>query len=618
MHKSSAILAALLGAAFSACAQTPAPTQSAATPIKGETVTLVVLGTATPVPLAESTRSVDVLPLEPMQLIAESPQDVIRQNPSLFLEERGGGGGQADVVIQGGSFAQTLVLVNSFRINDAQTAHHNLDLPVPMEAMDQIQVLPGAGSTLHGVDALSGVIDLLTAAPQHNSLRLRLGEGSFQSNEESVLGALVRKQWSARVTADRNFSLGFIADRDYRNMNGSAESWVSSRLGITDLLFATSDRSFGAAGFYGNYPSWERTKSFFAGVRQDLGSHTSAAFGYRRHTDEFILFRSSPAIYENNHIDSSWQASLRRTVTVAKTSALLAGLEADGDRIHSNNLGLHARNRGAGYIDFDLRPAAGRFSLSLGAREEIFSGGRAVFSPQLAASFRAASNLKLHAAIGYGFRIPTYTDLYYASPATLGNPALKPESAWSSSGGFTFASKKLAFSATGFYSRQHATIDYLKAAFLPNPWLPASCTAANTWCAANIDGLSFAGAETYVQWNPTGSQSIRLAWTTLSGGQEALHGLQSQYVSNYPVNNAQAGWTVRLPRSITIENQVQVANRYQSTPYPVWNVNAARETGRLRPYIRLSNLSNTGYQEIAGVPMPSRTIMGGFVLQLGD
>jgi outer membrane receptor protein involved in Fe transport len=86
-------------------------------------------------------------------------------------------------------------------------------------------------------------------------------------------------------------------------------------------------------------------------------------------------------------------------------------------------LGVHARNRGAGYVDLDLRPAKQRWSLSVGAREEIFSGGaQAVFSPELAGSLRVAKNLKLRASGGYGFRIPTYTDLYYSDPSTLGNP----------------------------------------------------------------------------------------------------------------------------------------------------------------------------------------------------
>jgi iron complex outermembrane receptor protein len=41
------------------------------------------------------------------------------------------------------------------------------------------------------------------------------------------------------------------------------------------------------------------------------------------------------------------------------------------------------------------------------------------------------------------------------------------------------------------------------------------------------------------------------------------------------------------------------------------------DSGRIRPFLRLSNLSNTGYQEITGVAMPSRSITGGFALQLG-
>ncbi len=96
-------------------------------------------------------------------------------------------------------------------------------------------------------------------------------------------------------------------------MDASAESWSGTRLGITDLLVASSDRSFGANQFYGPYNSWERTKGWFASARQELGSHTVAAFGYRRHTDDFALFRNDPAAYENNHIDGSWQGSLRGT-----------------------------------------------------------------------------------------------------------------------------------------------------------------------------------------------------------------------------------------------------------------------------------------------------------------
>jgi len=605
------------------------------------------------VPLTESQRSVDVLLVQGQSLAAESAQDFLREDSSIFLEERGSGGGQADIVMRGGSFEQTLVLINGFRINDAQASHHNLDLPVPLDAIDSIQSLEGAGSSLHGVDALSGVVDFLTAAPDHDSLFLRAGEGSFQSNEETLVGGATRGPWSGRVAAERVFSTGFTAtpgytaptytgtcspqqcqnDRDYRNMDASAESWIGSRLGVTDLLFASSDRSFGANQFYGAYNSWERTKGWFAAARQELGSKTVVSFGYRRHTDDFVLWRNDPAGYENNHIDGSWQGSLRQTLTVRKDSVLLMGLEADGDSINSFNLsnlnpsgvversfalGIHARNRGAGYVDLDLRPAKRRWSLSIGAREEIFSGGaRAAFSPELAGSLRVAKSLKLRASGGYGFRIPTYTDLYYSDPSTLGNAKLKPESAWTGDAGVDWApSSKLMLSATGFYSQQHDTIDYVKSATLPNPYLPAGCPA-NIWCADNLNGFGFSGVETRLTWIPKKSQTVRIAWTGVHGAQSALHGLQSEYVFNYPVQNIHASWSSALGRDFVLTNAVEIAQRYQQTVYPVWSATLTHDTGKLRPYLRFTNLSNTGYQEITGVNMPPRTIVGGVALQLG-
>ena len=303
----------LLAACAQAAGAQAAPAAQPA-PLPHPTETMVVLGSAVPVPLAESSASVVVLPVGDQTLTLESPQDLLRQDSSVFLEERGAGGGQADLVLRGGTFEQALVLVNGFRVNDSQTAHHDLDLPIPLDAMDSVEVLHGAGSTLHGADALSGVVDFLTAAPSATSLRLRAGDGSFGENEESLLGDLARKRWSSRLTANRSFSTGFMADRDYSNEDASSEGWVSSRLGISDLLFAVSDRSFGANQFYGPYNSWERTKGWFASGRQELCSRTVAAFGYRRHTDEFILLRNAPSVYENNHIDGSWQASLRHTL----------------------------------------------------------------------------------------------------------------------------------------------------------------------------------------------------------------------------------------------------------------------------------------------------------------
>ncbi len=573
----------------------------AVTPAK---TTVVVLGNPAPVTLGESNRSVVIMDTQEHPRAFQTVEDRLRTDASTYIEQRGAGGAQADISIRGTSFEQTLVLINGLRSNDAQTSHHNLDLPVPMDGMSAIEVLHGSGSTLYGSDAIGGVVDFITAAPETTALRLRTGVGSFGENDQAFTGSITGKKWSELVSGERNFSTGFIPDRDYRNENGSSETRWKTGLGESDILLAGSDRAFGADQFYGNYDSWERTKGWFASIRQELGDKTSAAFGYRRHTDNFVLLRNDPAFYANQHVDQSWQGALRRSEHLGAKSSLFYGLEGDGDSIQSNNLGRHARNWGAGYLDADLQWK--RASITAGLRQEIISGGYHVTTPTLAGSYWLGSSVKLRAALGYGFRLPTYTDLYYSDPSTIGDPNLKPESAWNyEAGADWFVGSRSYLSFTGFYSRQHDTIDYVR----PN--------ANSPWQASNLTGLRYAGVESAWTWQPMHGEQFKFAWTLLSGAQQALHGLQSEYVFNYPVNNAVFEWTAEPLRGYMLHNRVGITQRYQMDAYPVWNVAISRERGHIHPYLQMSNLSNTGYQEIVGVPMPGRSFTGGVDVLLG-
>ncbi len=179
-----------------------------------------------------------------------------------------------------------------------------------------------------------------------------------------------------------------LNDRDYRNEDASAESWLGTRLGVTDLLFAGATARLGRTSFMAliTRGSEPRGGSRLRGRNWEARPKRRSDIGGTRMNS--CCCATIPAFYENNHIDGSWQGSLRRTENLQAGALLLMGLEADGDSIRSNNLGLHARNRGAGYVDVDLRPAKKRWSLSAGAREEIFSGGaQAVFSPETGGKF---------------------------------------------------------------------------------------------------------------------------------------------------------------------------------------------------------------------------------------
>jgi vitamin B12 transporter len=541
---------------------------------------------------------------------------MLRDDASVDLEQRGGGGVQTDVTIRGGSFEQVLVLLNGLRINDVETSHFNLDLPVPMEMIDTVNVLHGAGSTLYGSDAVSGVVDFETAKPPDGwLLRLRAGGGTHGEDDDAALAS-----WSGRIAGgkslsevvggERDFSDGFIADRDYRSEDASSETRFQSPLGISDVLLAGSDRRFGANQFYGNYDSWERTKGWFSAINQQIDDKTQASLAYRRHSDIFVLLRDDPAVYKNQHVDTSWQAAVRRKDDLPwNGAAVYYGLEEDADQINSTNLGQHGRNRGAGYADFELHGESWG-TISAGLREEVFGGGPVVTTPTVAGSAWVKRKVKLRASVESGFRQPTYTDLYYSDPTTLGNPNLKPESSWNYEGGADwYASERLTLTLTAFHSSLANAIDYVR------PY-PTTMTPSPLWQAENLNGVTFNGLESAMDWRPIAGQSFRLGLTTLQGSQSALNGLQSEYVFNYPIQNAVAEWVGRWKSGLLLRQRVRVVNRVDRGVSPIWDASAVYEGKRVEPYLQLTNLSNTDYQEIVGVQMPTRAIVAGVQVEL--
>jgi iron complex outermembrane receptor protein len=583
------------------------PQQSATVPPTKLVVhdSVQVTTTVEPLPFAESNRSVEELLPREMPIATDSVVDLLRSDPSLNIQARGAEGVQADLAIRGTTFEQSLILVNGLRVNDPETGHLNLDIPVPLDAISRVDILHGSGSTFYGSDAIGGAVNLLTSAPSPGlSLIVRSGAGNYGSLENHVRASYAAGPFAEQITGSRDQSDGFISDRNYASNAITGESWLKTKPGTTDILLAASDRPYGANLFYGPYPSWERTKAWLGSIQQQLGSRTAASFGYVRHTDEFVLFVAQPSIYENNHATSSYEGALRRADELGRNTTLSYGLEESGDTIHSNSLGQHARNQGAGYANLSLRSLR-RFSLSLGAREEVLSSQGSVFSPNAAAAFTLTRTIRLRASAGHGFRQPTYVDLYYSDPTTIGNATLKPESSWSFEGGadWTPANGRLTLTAAGFQLNETNAIDYAK--LLP-------LVVGEKWQAVNVPTLDITGAEASARIRLTAKQQLQLSYTANHSGNLPANYL-SEYAFNYAAQNAIFAYTGSLGQ-VTAHTQVNVVQKTTQPAYPLWDIDIARNTGAVRPYLRLLNISNTGYQEIPQVPMQGRTIMGGMQL----
>lgn len=565
--------------------------------------TVTVTTAIPPIPLSESNRSVFTLDTREQPLLYNNVTDYLRQDTTVNLQSRAPSGVQADLSIRGTTFEQSLVLLNGLRINDPETAHLNLDIPLPLNALSRVEVLHGSGSTYYGSDAIGGAVNLITERPIPDtrfSLIAKSGAGNYGSLENHLRADLSTPLLSEELTGSRDTSNGFMPDRNYSSNALASETWLSLlKPGTTDILLAGSDRPYGANQFYGPYDSWERTKGWFAALQQQLGQRTSASFAYRRHTDLFVLLLDRPNYYRNNHITSAWQGALRRADALGTNTTLSYGFEANGDSIHSTNLGVHARNQGAGYANLSLR-SLGRFSLSLGAREQVFSGGDSVFSPNIAAAYSLTSTLRLRASVGHGYRQPTYLDLYYADPTTIGNPNLKPESSWSYEGGvdWTPSSAPFTLTATGFSLHQKNGIDYSK------------YDLSQPWQATNVADFAYNGAEASFRLRLPASQQLQLGYTAVQATSPPP-GLISEYAFNYAAQSALIAWSGQLPGQIVARSQLAVIQKTTQSPYPLWDISIARNTGRIRPYVRTLNLTDTSYQEIPGVPLQGRTIMAG-------
>lgn len=565
--------------------------------------TIVVTGTFSPVSEENNSRSITNIAVDEVIPPYRSPVDYLREDASVDLQQRGLDGIQTDLSIRGSSFGQTLVLLDGLRMNDAQTGHHNLDLPFPVGAISRIEVLNGSGSTVYGSDAVGGVVNFITGEPKACELRLRAGFGNFGINEQDVRATASLGSISEQFAASRIFSTGFAPDRDFRSFAVSSETWHHSRWGLGRFIIAGSDRPFGADQFYGPFPSWERTKAWLFGLNQSIGNATTVSAGFRRHTDQFVLFRDHPEIYENNHVSESWEFALRRRNEFRKPVSVVYGAEADGDSINSSNLGSHGRNRTAAYLNLDLRYYR-RISASAGIREEFFSGGRIESSPAFSAAFWMKPSLKLISSFSTAFRLPSYTDLYYQDPANIGSPFLNPERSWNFDVGAQWKSKQwISVRSTFFRRSDHDDIDYVKN------------TEAEPWRAMNVQAITFVGLESSAELSSR-SQSLNASYTLMTASQQQGQFL-SKYVFNFPNHSVALAWHGQFRNLFAFRSRINVVQRFQRDAYSLWDGGACLTSGRIRPYFEMSNIVGGTYQEIPGVNLPGRSFVGGLELVLG-
>jgi outer membrane cobalamin receptor len=563
--------------------------------------TVVVTAAARPVELGSVTRQMTVITREQIaRLPVQSVADVLRLASSVDVRMRGVHGVQTDFAVRGANFGQMLVLVDGVRLNDAQSGHHNGDIPVPLDAVERIEVLYGPGSSLFGADAFGGTVNIITRRRvEEPSIVVRGGSFGFAAGRGEVgfERGQVREAFSASV--DR--SSGFIYDRDFRT------AIVRSRTSLgadTNVTVSHLWKEFGANNFYGgNAPSREWTNQTMVAADRRLGEvsgwSSTLNASYRTHGDRFVFNQLQPLLSDNRHRTHAVLGSVSGARRVGTGGTITVGVEGGGDWIRSTNLGDHSIARMSAFGEW--RQEMGRAAQLDGTlRVDRYNEFGTSWSPSLGVGWWPTSIVRLRASAGRAFRVPTFTERYYSDPANLAREEVGPETAWAGEGGADLILPSgWIVQATMFGRADSDVIDWLRP------------TAADRWRTYNIRDVDTRGLELGVRKTFGSGPMILAEYTGLDVDAASVDQL-SKYVLDFAPHSFVAAAAIPLPRELSVAPRLEYRRRSRTTgtsDYVLLDARIGRRIGRhLELFVEGSNLLDEQYQEVAGVAMPGASV----------
>ena len=565
---------------------------------------VVVSGSAEPIPFETVGRSVWVLTRDDIaRLPVRSLDNLMRFASSVDVRARGPRL-QADFSIRGGSFGQTLVLIDGVRINDAQSGHHNSDLPLTLDDVERVEVLMGAGSSLFGADAFGGTINIITRQTAAQSSANAFG-GSYGLIGGRASVALASGHIRHVISAEGVRSDGFDVDRDFDTFAASSRTAFGTK---TNLLFGIVRKDFGANGFYGPAPSRETTDQVVTALGHEFamsGWQSSAQVMYRTHGDTFLYDPRTPGAVPNEHRTQAVSAVFRTSRQISARTRATIGGETGGDWIRSSNLGDHSFGRGSGFVELQQR-VGDRLIVYPGLRYDRYSRFGDSWSPSAAARYVIRSGLSLRGSAGHAFRVPTFTELYYRDPNHLASSTLTPEQGWSAEAGADWIpAPRVMARGSAFIRRDRDVIDWIRA------------STAERWRTTNVRRVAGSGAELGVRHLIGTAGWIDVQYTYLQTSASALDGMLSKYVLDYAPHNAAVSGAVRLPLDFDVSMRLGTTRRNDGRAYEVVDLRLSRPFRRASFFVDAAKLFDERYQEIVGVAMPGRWISGGVRVDLG-
>lgn len=571
-------------------------------------------------PFAKQNRNIQIIDRKQIEAFpARSINELLGHVAGVDVRQRGPFGSQADVAIDGGSFEQTLILVNGVKILDAQTAHNSLNLPIPTDAIERIEIIRGPAARIYGINSLTGAINIVTRTPDTSNLSAHAYGGSgFKKdadNDDALLygrgvqvgGSFVGQRYRQSLYGSHESGNGYRYNTAFRNNKLFYQGDIyTNESDAISIMGGYVSNDFGANGFYaapGDRESQEIVQTILAsiGYRSQLTERLtlSPRVGYHYTYDDYRYFRHDLSRARSQHHGHSINSEINSTLQT-DVGDIGIGVEMRNETIRSSNIGNHHRNNYGAYAEFKTEKINGLL-LNAGAYINYNSDyGWQVF-PGIDMGYHLSEQWKLVAHTGTGQRIPSFTDLYLDQrPGNIGNPSITPEQAWHIEGGVKYTGQRLLAHANYFYRNIDDFIDWVRIG-QDVPYQPYNFAKNRVHGLSSAFNLRLSDVTAQTNW----MVGISYTWLSPSVGTSRESGMASKYAIESLRHQLAAHLNLATGRfSATAAGRFNERISYKS--YIVGDMRMAYRINPLDVYLDVQNIFNVTYVEAAAVPMPGR------------
>jgi len=532
----------------------------------------------------------------------------LRYEPGVQVIPQGLAGGSADLSIRGSAFSGAGLSFGGIALRNPQTEHFHADFPFPAHWLAAADVRVGVSQAAGGEGHLAGTVALTPLAIQN---RRALSAGVDQEGGFNVVGSLQHTQ----QTRDGNqFGMGFFGgqldapkvdtqNNDVESTRGGAQLQYLSEAGQADLWLGYQEKTFGTTGYYGVNPGFtseERTRdSLLLASWQSFDPQNPLQVGFmiREFKDDYRLDLPS-GLFRNQHTSNVRALQVGTRHSLNEFFGITGRIAVDQEEIRSNNLGNFDRDRLALTLLPDLLLLPG-LRLYAGARYEALDGDSDQLLPQARLEWTIAPALLAYVEYSESARRPSYTELNYESPGSLGNSGLDVQTQESLETGLHWKPSSHTTAALALF--RHKTRDTVD-------WIRPDADAVR-WQAENIGTVTTLGLEAMLRRQLTEDVGMMAALTLLDKDAD-----EAPYASRYALDYAeqtvlllldwQANAWLRVEGSQSFRNQVGNALRTRGgdTQYLTGLALHARPESMPNVQFSLSgtNLLDDNYRVFAG------------------